>query len=308
MKREIKIPYALKNDEWVHVSQVESGLKSNCICPCCKNFLVARKGTKVKHHFAHHDSTNCQPETVLHFVAKTFLVEKIQKHLASRTPLAMTWPCEKCGKIHEANLLRKATQVRLEYRLDSCKPDVLLLAAEDKPVAAIEIIVTHKPEDSAKMYYRQRGIALIEIEVSDGEALEMIKRDETLLATRIDQCTSAKCKQCGSPLKENQLVVFAAPCRRCKCEMKMCFIFVAESYFRGPKEFTSHQIQIAKEHGVCLEQKFSQTMGEEYLANVCPTCKKWVGEHYLPSLANEVGAASEKFVVGYHCVECSRDW
>jgi hypothetical protein len=43
--------YALKNDEIVHTSEVESGLKCECICPACGARLIARKGTKVLHHF-----------------------------------------------------------------------------------------------------------------------------------------------------------------------------------------------------------------------------------------------------------------
>ncbi len=307
MQREIKIPYALKCGEWAHISQVESGLKANCICPCCKSSLVARKGNKVTHHFAHYDTTNCKPETALHFIAKTFLFEKILKHLDSRTPLPVAWPCGKCGKLHEANLLRKATQVRLEHDLGYCKPDVLLLTEANIPVAAIEVVVTHKPEESALAYYLEEGIALIEFEVHDGEALEMIRVGEALLATRINQCISPKCKDCHMPLRENHLIIDTARCRRCERQLKVCFIQIAENYTLGTNKFTDDQIRIARELGVCLERQYSQTLDEEYIANTCPTCRTWVGEHFLHFMTSDY-ALRKQYRVGYHCIVCSRDW
>src|SRR5437879_2207412 len=128
MQGDVKIPYALKNEKWVHISQVESGLNSNCVCPCCKGNLVAKKGEKVTHHFAHFDNTNCQPETVLHFIAKNFVCLKIQELLESRTSLMLSWSCDRCKKRHEANFLQNATSVHLEHSLGACRPDVVILA------------------------------------------------------------------------------------------------------------------------------------------------------------------------------------
>ena len=291
----------------VHISQVESGLKSGCVCPCCRSLLVARKGIKVAHHFAHHDNTNCHPETVLHFVAKTFLLEKIKKHLTDRTPLTIAWPCEKCKKIHEANLLRRSTQVHLERDLGICRPDILLQTEKGTSVAAIEVIVTHKPEESTRLYYQQQGISLIEFDILGGKDLEMLQRGEALMATRIDQCISPKCKLCQTPLKENHLVIDLAVCRRCKRHLKVCFIQIAENYTRGTYAFDNYQTQVAKNCGVCLEQQFSQTLGKKYLANTCPTCQTFVGEHYLHRTNKDI-SHREKYLIGYHCIDCSRDW
>ena len=49
------IPFGLKNDRYYDVSEVERGRSCGCICPSCKQNLVAKKGDpeKMVHHFAH---------------------------------------------------------------------------------------------------------------------------------------------------------------------------------------------------------------------------------------------------------------
>ncbi|EMK6928218.1 hypothetical protein V9K35_004431 [Vibrio alginolyticus] len=49
------IPFGLKDGKYYDVSEVERGRACGCICPSCKQVLVARKGdpAKMAHHFAH---------------------------------------------------------------------------------------------------------------------------------------------------------------------------------------------------------------------------------------------------------------
>ena len=51
----MQIPSGLKNDRYHDVSEVELGRSCGCICPSCKQSLVAKKGDpeKMVHHFAH---------------------------------------------------------------------------------------------------------------------------------------------------------------------------------------------------------------------------------------------------------------
>ena len=64
--------YAMKNGVATYIEDVESGLKCGCTCPSCGEPLVAKKGTKRMHHFAHHAGENCEYgyETSLHLAAK----------------------------------------------------------------------------------------------------------------------------------------------------------------------------------------------------------------------------------------------
>ncbi|EJG0880203.1 hypothetical protein CGI29_23740 [Vibrio parahaemolyticus] len=49
------IPFGLKDGKYYDVSEVERGRACGCICPSCKQVLVAKKGDPLKmaHHFAH---------------------------------------------------------------------------------------------------------------------------------------------------------------------------------------------------------------------------------------------------------------
>ena len=310
-QREIKIPYAFKDGAWIHISQVENGLKANCICPCCNKSLLAKKGTKVTHHFAHYKKADCQPETVLHFIAKNFLFQKIKKHLESDLPLNVSWLCKICERKHEANLLRRAKKAYLEYKLGDCKPDIALLTENDVPVAVVEIVVTHKPEDSAVTYYQQNKIAVVECDIGQGSDLELIQSNEILNASRVDQCTNPRCKQCGNPFGDKIILfIVPQPCRRCERTMKVCFIR-SRYDFRGPKDFDEREVLIAQQNGAQLEKQFSQTINQAYFANTCSQCRRWIGEHYLLDCLpdkNDKNSEWEEFLIGYHCYHCERDW
>ena len=76
------ITYALRNGKLVSIHTVPSGLACACICTACLQPLIARKGAKMTHHFAHHQGEDCPfaAETMLHRLAKEMLAKK--KHLA----------------------------------------------------------------------------------------------------------------------------------------------------------------------------------------------------------------------------------
>jgi len=59
----------------VSISNVPSGLACNCTCPSCGEPLVAKKGKKLDHHFAHKSDSDCASgyETSLHLAVKTIL-------------------------------------------------------------------------------------------------------------------------------------------------------------------------------------------------------------------------------------------
>jgi hypothetical protein len=51
-----ELTYALKDGKLIHISEVESGSKSGCICPACGCPVSARKGKKRAHEFIHYKS------------------------------------------------------------------------------------------------------------------------------------------------------------------------------------------------------------------------------------------------------------
>lgn len=73
-----QLTYAIdSNNRLVHIDEVSTGLQCGCICPACKEPLVAKNNGKFRvHHFAHQFESECTGayETMLHLLAK----ERIQ--------------------------------------------------------------------------------------------------------------------------------------------------------------------------------------------------------------------------------------
>lgn len=79
-QKHLNLIYAIKDGIGISIESVESGLKCNCTCPSCGAVLVAKKGSKMIHHFAHHSVDDCEYgyETSLHLAAKD-IISKAQK-------------------------------------------------------------------------------------------------------------------------------------------------------------------------------------------------------------------------------------
>lgn len=70
-----KLIYALKDGNIVSIDEVPSGKECGCVCPACGDELIARKGQKRMHHFAHRSNEDCEYgyESSLHLAAKDIL-------------------------------------------------------------------------------------------------------------------------------------------------------------------------------------------------------------------------------------------
>lgn len=276
----IKIPYALAGERLVHVSDVPSGLSHGCVCPECRAPLVARKGPEVRHHFAHYHSTSCEPETVVHRIAKLLLLERISAALAAHRDLQIQWRCTHCGDIHWGNLLKRARSIHMERQFGSCRPDITLCARSGKPVALIEVVVTHPPDDNVHALCRNHSIELLECHIKREGDLEHIGKAAPLLITRGSYCPRMRCSKCQARLTSNRLHVVVGECNRCKHEILIAFAS-HDGSVRGPEEFSSEEITAAENHGVVLRVVTSKTLNAHYVANVCPRCKAFVGKHFL---------------------------
>ncbi|MCW3124173.1 MAG: hypothetical protein JWQ38_3665 [Flavipsychrobacter sp.] len=106
----------------VHVSEVLRGNACDCICIECGNELQARKGEARRHHFKHITGTECDGETILHKLAKKILVNNRQLALPNQE-----------GYFQYAEVIE-------ECKLESIRPDIILVTTTDKVL--IEIAVT----------------------------------------------------------------------------------------------------------------------------------------------------------------------
>ncbi|MEH6949117.1 competence protein CoiA family protein [Bacillus sp. JJ634] len=164
-----KLPFGLKKDNTlVHISEVESGLKCNCVCPSCYHPLIAKKGPKTTHHFAHDKGKDCEYglETSLHLAAKEVL-EKYKKIVLPEVFLEgqSGW---RLSKEIELNF----DDVRIEMYHQGIVPDVLIYV-QGKPLM-VEITVTHKTGEEKIQKVRKQGISILEIN------LEHFERDFSL--------------------------------------------------------------------------------------------------------------------------------
>lgn len=160
---DLKVPFGLKNNQLVHVSDVELGLKCECRCPACDHPLVAKnKGTKKTHHFSHHKAPQCKYafETAIHMAAKKVIEDAGYIIL----------PKLGCEIINgRKRLLFKDTkvrfdQIRLEKRFHDIVPDIII--QKDGHQLCIEIFVTHEVDEEKRKKIETNKLSAIEIDLS----------------------------------------------------------------------------------------------------------------------------------------------
>ena len=163
-KNNLNLIYALKDNQIVCITDVENGLKCKCMCPSCFSCLIAKKGTKMMHHFAHYSGKNCEYgyETSLHWAA-TDILSKAKKMMIPSVFI-------KFPNSYKHEILLKEAQeisidkVELEKRFDSIIPDVVVYSGKRK--LFVEIFVTHAIDETKLKKLREQEISTIEIDLS----------------------------------------------------------------------------------------------------------------------------------------------
>ena len=149
-------------------------------CPDCKGKFVARKGKIRQHHFSHLNlSPNCTGEGYLHKTFKSLLTARLRASLTQNVAEPISWQCQVCNQAHTYdNLLKGIEEIRDEYSLPQCRPDIALIGPNKKVPVVIEIIHTHEPEANTLRFYIENQIILIRIKV---EIIDDIERLEEKL-------------------------------------------------------------------------------------------------------------------------------
>lgn len=146
-----------------HVSEVERGDACGCICPACDAPLTARKGPDNVHHFGHQASSSCAtaPETALHKLAKEIVATK----------LLLALPEVRAEFNGEATVIYKAGPLSFDKAIQEARhlqnvvPD--LYVERDGHRLLVEIYVTHACDEVKRAELKSRGIATVEIDLSD---------------------------------------------------------------------------------------------------------------------------------------------
>jgi hypothetical protein len=165
-----ELTYGLKNGQLLSIHDVEQGLACGCVCPGCGAELIARKGSQRAHHFAHHNSAECNygPESALHFRAKNVFLTEPYLLL----PFLMITDTEAKRSHPELNLIdviesevALLSQVEIEKHLGSFKPDVTAVLQTGEQID-IEIHVSHKVDMEKHRKVQSLGRLMLEIDLS----------------------------------------------------------------------------------------------------------------------------------------------
>jgi hypothetical protein len=137
---DILIPYALKDGAPIHVSEVDSGLACNCICPSCHERLVAKKGGNRVNHFAHHSGESCSSalESSLHIAAKDILAKEKRITLPA---VHIQFKSDGPSLQRAGPRIYRVDSVCKEKKIGNIKPDLILTI--DQRELIVEIFVTH---------------------------------------------------------------------------------------------------------------------------------------------------------------------
>lgn len=184
-------PFGLLDGQLVTINDVSSGLACGCLCPSCKQPLVARKGRQNVHHFAHSVKTDCKGslESALHVKAKdVFLKHKhiilpavpgqISNKVVSRrlmldghTRVTYERPCFK----FEYN------DVFVESSIGQIRPDVVLF--DESGPFIVEIYATHKTGFDKIQKIKSMGLFAVEIDLRYLLRLDLL--DEKLIENAV---------------------------------------------------------------------------------------------------------------------------
>jgi hypothetical protein len=157
----LKLPFGLRDGHLCHVEDVPQGASCGCTCPGCDSPLIARKGRRVVHHFAH-ASTDCgrAVETALHRAAKEAIEASGELLLPA---VVLDFDSNKQPwTIAEPKLVRPDS-IRLESRVGGTVPDLVLTIGGRELL--VELFVTHAVDYAKLAKIRELNLSVLEISI-----------------------------------------------------------------------------------------------------------------------------------------------
>ncbi|MBP0989823.1 MAG: hypothetical protein J5874_01405 [Oscillospiraceae bacterium] len=147
------LKYGIKDGRLISIEEVVSGMGCGCFCPSCGAVLVAKKGLKREHHFAHYNANDCKhgSESALHLMAKN------------------TMASLKCLFVPDmddssSGSVRDFSAVELESRsFQSFIPDIVLKNNDE--ILCVEILVTHAVDEEKEKKIERSKIPTVEIDL-----------------------------------------------------------------------------------------------------------------------------------------------
>ncbi len=164
--RHLLIAIDKKTKRLVEIGSVARGLECGCICPLCKQTLVARKGEDRIPHFAHYNGDSCEGArmTALHMLAQQIIEEEQEIMLPSYNGKYY----QEVGKriIFDNVVLEKTFEIQEK----TFRPDCIGIKYDgnnQEHYLWIEIRVTHEVDTTKQAAIKEANISCIEIDLSD---------------------------------------------------------------------------------------------------------------------------------------------
>ena len=143
--------------ELIHINDAIRGLACECICFCCHEPVMAKKGATNEHHFAHvslKESCQINPESVLHVFAKEVILETkgmMMPPLPNEPEYEATW--------------WDFNEIQSEIKLGLIRPDLVAYCKEE-PIL-IEMAVTHFVDDKKQSILDSLQLKTLEVDLSE---------------------------------------------------------------------------------------------------------------------------------------------
>lgn len=271
MKNNLQYPYA-HNDvfDLISASIAEKSLKYSCIGCGNPMHLKADGSKKRKKHFAHAiNVSNCAGETVLHETAKLLIKQSLSAAISNGLEYSFFWRCTVCCYEHFGNLAKLKPEILLEKEIYGKRPDILLVTP-DKPIMAIEVVVSHFPEEDALNTYLINKLNVIIFRPSWDSIHELPKGLQEIEFPNAP-CRTPKCPKCKKPLSQYDIgILMGYKCYHCSADMKLLVTTESCCDQWGLLEGPSF-VSFANKHGVKMNRSAE---------HVCLRCNYRQGSYF----------------------------
>ncbi len=271
-----------KSGSLTHINNAEKGM--SYYCPVCKKEFILRKSGKTgkgsrRPHFSHNELTpNCTPEGVLHYSFKMMLIDLLRKYKAENKLFTLTWACGSCSHKNIGNLVERVALINDEHVFEKCRADIALLDKAQQVVAVIEIVVSHKPEESVIQYYKEKKITLIQINLTSDEDLKKVE-EKAKTPDLVDLCLSHKCQNHDKYKTTREIIALRRQCGSCFGLIEDLFINTHGIFgINKSRDFTDEEINrvksMASEKGIEVAIKTNDATKERYPVLICGNCQR----------------------------------
>ena len=177
---EVQLQYGILGDKLVSIEDIPKekyGLRCGCICPGCKQSLIARLGKHKRKHFGHKSGSVCNiayaQQTALHMIAKEIIEQEkvfafpnysvsladIQWHDSFHAIYGLPQSME-----YRKAYTAKCSSVVLEKKVSDFVPDIVVDI--QGRICLIEIAVTHFVDEVKQQKINEAGFPVVEVDLS----------------------------------------------------------------------------------------------------------------------------------------------